>query len=210
MFSIFTAVAEATEHSTCFNYFMKKDGCVLSSADSSTRCKAPAKDHPAPVKAFSLGSQKNPNQKKSPPSSQLIRRYDAKKSAFPIGSGDGICGFYNSTSELGVCLWSGAEQNEPTVKTAGWLNGLKTSNCGKRIHIQRTGKPETVQHVQVLDGCGFNTVKLDEGCFQIGVTVALFNKFKPSADEQASQLLFGGLTWDFDNLDGKSTQQGPV
>jgi len=208
MFAIFIAVAEATQHTSCFNYFYKKDGCVYSSADNRTRCPAPPKNHTAPIPAFSLVSQDNKKPKKSPP--HLVRRYDATVPSFPVGGGNGTCGFYNSTTEIGVCLWSGAEQVNPTAATAGWLDGPKTSNCHKRVYIQRTGYPGTVQYAKVLDGCGFNTVKLDVGCFQIGVTIALFNKFNPSPDEQKHQLLFGGLTWDFDNLNGISTQQAPV
>ncbi|KAI9607681.1 hypothetical protein KEM48_003468 [Puccinia striiformis f. sp. tritici PST-130] len=35
-------------------------------------------------------------------------------------------------------------------------------------------------------------------------------KFNPSDKETADQLLYGGLTWDFDNLYGQSTAQGPI
>ncbi|PLW05486.1 hypothetical protein PCANC_09893 [Puccinia coronata f. sp. avenae] len=204
--SLFITVAKATNHTTCFNYFLKKDRCVFSSADERTRCKAPPKQHPSPVKQFALVSQ----DKRSLQGGSLARRYDAKKPVFPIGGGTGNCGFYNSTAEIGVCLWSGAELKNPTVQTAGWINSLKTSNCGKRIYIQRTGKPETVQYARVLDGCSFDTRRLNVGCFQIGITVELFNKFKPSAKEISAQLLLDGVTWDFDNLNGTSTQQGPV
>jgi hypothetical protein len=49
LLALFIAAAKATVHTTCWNYFMNKDGCVFSSADSKTRCNATAKPHPAPV-----------------------------------------------------------------------------------------------------------------------------------------------------------------
>ncbi|EFP91611.2 hypothetical protein PGTUg99_013900 [Puccinia graminis f. sp. tritici] len=211
-FSVFLCLAlsiaavKATEHSTCFNFFLKKDGCVNSSAANSTRCQAPPKDDPAPVQQFALVSQKA---KRSEPH-RVDRRYNSQNPVFPIGSGTGNCGLYDSAKELGVCLWSGAEQTNPTVQTAGWVNSLKTSNCGKRIYIHRTGKPDTVQYAKLVDGCSFNTTVLDIGCTQIGLSIQLFKKFNPSEKEQTDQLLYGGLTWDFDNLHGQSTQQAPV
>ncbi|PLW07052.1 hypothetical protein PCASD_10615 [Puccinia coronata f. sp. avenae] len=205
LLALFIAAAKATVHTTCWNYFMNKDGCVFSSADSKTRCNATAKPHPAPVSQFGLVSQQPKKDGK-----RLARRYDTTEPTFPVAGGKGNCGFYDTNKELGVCLWSGAEQQHPTVETAGWLNVNKTSNCGKRVYIQRTGKPETVQYAKVLDGCSFNTVRLDVGCFQVGLTIKLFNLFNPTKKEQGDQLLYGGLSWDFDNLNGTSTQQGPV
>ncbi|KNZ48891.1 hypothetical protein VP01_5343g3 [Puccinia sorghi] len=78
----------------------------------------------------------------------------------------------------------------------------RTSNCGKKVYIQRKGDPSSVMSVPVLDGCGFNDVQPLPGCFDIAVTVSLFNAFKPTPQEQKDGLLYGGITWDF--------QQGPV
>jgi len=200
----------ATTHTTCFNYFMKKDGCVFSAAAANRRCPAPQKVQSTPMKAFSLSSQTKALKVKRSEETTLARRYDTYKPSFAVGGGTGICGFYDTNTELGVCLWSGAEQNNPTVETAGWLNGLKTSNCRKRIYIQRKGDPSSVKFVPVLDGCSFNEKSLLPGCFDIAVTVKLFNAFNPTADEVKSGTLLGGFTWDFDNLNGQSPQQGPV
>ncbi|KAA1119201.1 hypothetical protein PGT21_017824 [Puccinia graminis f. sp. tritici] len=86
----------------------------------------------------------------------------------------------------------------------------KTSNCGKRVYIQRKGRPETVQFVKVLDGCSFNTTNPDPGCFDIALTINLFNLFNPTPEEQRDGLMYGGFTWDFDNLNNTHTQQAPV
>ncbi|KAA1078738.1 hypothetical protein PGTUg99_005444 [Puccinia graminis f. sp. tritici] len=198
----------ATNHTLCYNYFMKKDGCVFSAAAPDQRCPAPPKEHTTPVSAFEL--QSGPNLVKRSEPRRLERRYDTTRPSFAVAGGEGICGFYNSTSEPGVCLWSGPEQISPTVETAGWLNGAKTSNCGKRVYIQRKGQPNTVQFVKVLDGCSFGTTQPDPGCFDIALTIALFNKFKPTPQEEKDGLLYGGITWDFDNLEGTHTQQAPV
>ncbi|KAI7957665.1 hypothetical protein MJO29_005882, partial [Puccinia striiformis f. sp. tritici] len=204
--TLFIVSVKATIHTTCYNHFLKKDGCVFASASNNTRCKAPPKHNPTPVKQFALVSQ---NTKRSG-HHHLERRYNTQEPVFPIGGGTGNCGLYTSTDEIGVCVWSGAEQSNPTAETAGWVNSLKTSNCGKRIYVHRTGKPETVQYAKVLDGCSFNTTELDIGCTQIGLSIKLFAKFNPSDKETADQLLYGGLTWDFDNLYGQSTAQGPI
>ncbi|KNZ55962.1 hypothetical protein VP01_2533g4 [Puccinia sorghi] len=218
----------ATTHTTCYNYFMQKDGCVHSAADARHRCPAPAKEQSVPMKPFALKSRSH--KVKRTEETSLARRYDTTNPSFAVAGGNGICGFYDSKTQFGVCLWSGAEQNNPTLETAGWLNGLKTSNCGKRVYIQRKGDPSSVQYVPVLDGCGFNDVQPLPGCFDIAVTISvsclpnfertnctlthrlrqLFNAFKPSPQEQKDGLLYGGFSWDFDNLHGQSLQQGPV
>ncbi|KAH9457815.1 hypothetical protein Pst134EB_010127 [Puccinia striiformis f. sp. tritici] len=47
---------------------------------------------------------------------------DSWYQSFAIGGGNGTCGFYDSVNQLG-CLFMerGAEQNNPTIETAGWL-----------------------------------------------------------------------------------------
>ncbi|POW06714.1 hypothetical protein PSHT_10263 [Puccinia striiformis] len=227
---IFIVSVKATIHTTCYNHFLKKDGCVFASASNNTRCKAPPKHNPTPVKQFALVSQ---NTKRSG-HHHLERRYKTQEPVFPIGGGTGNCGLYTSTDEIGVCVWSGAEQSNPTAETAGWVNSLKTSNCGKRIYVHRTGKPETVQYAKVLDGQFFfhrlNAHVFLTGCPRVEMSNLisspsqcqaalstlrswisdLFAKFNPSDKETADQLLYGGLTWDFDNLYGQSTAQGPI
>ncbi|POW13376.1 hypothetical protein PSTT_03830 [Puccinia striiformis] len=179
----------ATNHTACYNYFLKKDGCVFSAAAADQRCPAPVKEHSAPVKAFHA-------------------KHKATQGVFSISDGEGICGHYNSTTTAGVCLWSGSEQENPTLESAGWLNGPPTV---EREYISK-GKviPETVKYAPVLDGCCFDTKSLAEGCFDIAVTIKLFNEFNPTQKEIESGMLEGGLIWDFDSLYGKSLQQAPV
>ncbi|KAH9442685.1 hypothetical protein Pst134EA_031654 [Puccinia striiformis f. sp. tritici] len=209
--AIFLAISlsavKATVHTVCYNHFLQKDGCVFSAAAADQRCPAPPKEHPAEVQAFALNSTA---QKVKRSVNKLERRYDTTAPSFAIGGGNGTCGFYDSVNQLGVCLWNGAEQNNPTIETAGWLNGAKTSNCGKRIYIQRKGQPNTVQFVKVLDGCYFGATSPDPGCFDIGLTIKLFNAFNPTPEEQRDGVIKGGITWDFDNLHGLSPQQAPV
>ncbi|KAH9468593.1 hypothetical protein Pst134EA_009128 [Puccinia striiformis f. sp. tritici] len=197
----------ATIHTTCYNYFLEKDGCVFSAADARNRCPAPIKDHDDPVKQFNCI---NPKVVKRSERHSLGRRYDDNDGSFAVAGGKGICGTYNSTTDLGVCLWSGAEQKSPTVESAGWLNGLKTSNCGKQVYVQRKGQPKTVKYVKVLDGCSFDTTALSTGCFQIALTSKLFDEFNPTAKEKKDGLILDGISWDFNNLLGQNLQSGPV
>ncbi|OAV94579.1 hypothetical protein PTTG_03800 [Puccinia triticina 1-1 BBBD Race 1] len=196
------SVVRAAEHTMCYDYFLNKDHCVHSSASTLDRCQA--KDHSEPVKAFTM----NPgvqNAKRSEIQG-LERRYDTTRPSFFVAGGDGTCGFYNTTSEPGVCLWNGPEQDNPTKETAGWLNGAQKANCGKQIYIQRKGQPHTVQYVKVLDGCSFGVKTPDPGCFDIAVTLALFNLFKPSEKEKQDGKMYGGFTWDFNSLDGSKPE----
>ncbi|OAV94563.1 hypothetical protein PTTG_03780 [Puccinia triticina 1-1 BBBD Race 1] len=205
----------ATTHTMCYNYFLQKDGCVFSAAALDQRCPAPAKQHSTPVKAFAMASNSRMAKrsdvavyKSASESHELERRYNTTRPSFAVAGGNGVCGYYDSKKEPGVCLWSGVPP--VTVQTAGWLNGAKTSNCGKRVYIQRKGQPSTVKFVRVLDGCDFGTTRPDPGCFDIAVTIALFNLFNPTYDEQRAGELIGGITWDWDNLDNTHTQQAPV
>lgn len=181
--------------SGCFNYFLKKDNCVHAAVDPAIRCPAntPNLDYSGPVQSFTLRNQHS----KRADDRSVERRYDTTNPNFPVASGTGICGDYNSTEVIGVCLWSGPEQSSPSPDTSGWLNGPLPINCGKKVFVQRKGQPETVQYAYVLDGCSFNSKSYDDGCFQIGVSLALFEKFNPSPQERAKQLLYNGLSWDF-------------
>ncbi|KAI7954480.1 hypothetical protein MJO28_004880 [Puccinia striiformis f. sp. tritici] len=207
LLAISLSAVKATIHTTCYNFFMQRDGCVFSAAGANQRCPAPPKEHPGAVSAFTLQTSGR-NFKRS--DNELERRYDSRNPSFAVAGGTGICGFYDSVNTPGVCLWSGAEQNNPTVSTAGWLNGFKTSNCGKRVYVQRTGQPNTRQYVKVLDGCGLGDTAPIPGCLDLAVTLKLFNLFNPTEAENQAGKIIGGLTWEFDNVYGLSTQQGPV
>ncbi|POW20517.1 hypothetical protein PSHT_03412 [Puccinia striiformis] len=228
--AIFLAISlsavKATVHTVCYNYFLQKDGCVFSAAAADQRCPAPPKEHPAEVQAFALNTTA---QKVKRSVNKLERRYDTTAPSFAIGGGNGTCGFYDSVNQLGVCLWNGAEQNNPTIETAGWLNGAKTSNCGKRIYIQRKGQPNTVNSSR----CSTAVTSEPRLLIRVVLTLVLlkrklsfhvvtrpwallkptnsplgqlFNAFNPTPEEQRD----GGITWDFDNLHGLSPQQAPV
>ncbi|OAV91195.1 hypothetical protein PTTG_04712 [Puccinia triticina 1-1 BBBD Race 1] len=206
--AVYVSAVMATNHTTCYNYFLNKDKCVSAAASPNTRCPAPTKSHDAPVKQFVLDPKKGKGKKGK--KGKKDRRYDNPKPSFSIDGGDGICGHYDTSTEIGVCLWSGAEQNNPTVETAGWLNGLKTSNCGKRVYIQRKGRPDTVQYAKVLDGCSFDETSSWPGCFEIAITTKLFELFRPTKKERDAGYILGGFTWDFDAQNGTSLTQSPV
>ncbi|KAH9809054.1 hypothetical protein DFH28DRAFT_596129 [Melampsora americana] len=129
----------------------------------------------------------------------------------PVAGGDGICGRYESKTTLGVCLWSGSnfiDGSDP--KTSGWLNGGLKKNCNKFVYIQRKGKPETIQYARVLDGCSFNTKDPKVGCFQMWMTISLFNKFKPSKEDSKKGSISDSFTWGFDNEFGQHPFNAPV
>lgn len=198
-------IVKATEHTICFNYFMQKDGCVFSTNDPKKRCDP--NGHP-PKKA--VGVLKSPSSKKHRRDEvSLERRYDTPKhsKSFYVDDGTGICGTY-SGDQPGACLWAGGEDGVGNP-TGGWLNGTKSSNCGKQIYLQRQGKPETVQYIPVVDGCTFNIKSEMPGCFQIAVTEHTFYSMKPTKEELKLGYLTG-LTWDFNNLNGDKSRNGPV
>ncbi|EFP76865.2 hypothetical protein PGT21_007036 [Puccinia graminis f. sp. tritici] len=206
------AVADATIHTMCFNYFLNKDKCVNGAAGQNIRCNADPKPHEAPVAKFVMQTPP-PKQAHNGGKNRLERRYDTYHKVLEMSSGQGICGTYDSDRQDGVCLWSGPEQDNPTVHTAGWLNGIKKSNCGKQVYIQRKDKSKGPFYVPVLDGCSFETKKLEEGCFEIGVTKSLAAKLTIFPNETSgpdSGYLYGGFTWDFNNLDGSNSAAGPV
>ncbi|KAG0142723.1 hypothetical protein CROQUDRAFT_66949 [Cronartium quercuum f. sp. fusiforme G11] len=185
----------ATVHTECYNFFLKKDGCVWSAADTRNRCNASTGKPPyKPVgkfeqKSLALAPQSG---KKS-----LERRYTSSGSntSFPIGSGDGICGNY-TTNQPGACLWVGSDAIDGSdPKTAGWLNGAKTSNCGKQLYVQRAGNKNSVVYVPVLDGCTFYSRDVRVGCYQIALSNKTFYDLKPTPQEIAQGYL-GDLIWD--------------
>ncbi|POW14300.1 hypothetical protein PSTT_03026 [Puccinia striiformis] len=205
----------ATIHTTCYNYFLEKDGCVFSAADARNRCPAPIKDHDDPFNCINPKVVKRSERHLWVDDTMTMTGFAvAGGKAYPHAAtaitSSQICGTYNSTTDLGVCLWSGAEQKSPTVESAGWLNGLKTSNCGKQVYVQRKGQPKTVKYVKVLDGCSFDTTALSTGCFQIALTSKLFDEFNPTAKEKKDGLILDGISWDFNNLLGQNLQSGPV
>ncbi|EGG06040.1 uncharacterized protein MELLADRAFT_124586 [Melampsora larici-populina 98AG31] len=198
----------ATVHTECFNYFLKKDGCVWSAADDRNRCNATNGKPP-----FKGVGQFEYNPKKAKRSSiTLDRRYTSENTntSFQISDGPGICGMYNSTTQPGACLWVGSEQlygNDSS--TAGWLNGAKTSNCGKQLYVQRKGRPDKPFYVPVVDGCRFYTTNVTVGCFQIGLTKKTFHDLEPTAEEIERGYL-GDLIWDFNNEHGVKSSNSPV
>lgn len=195
-------VAERPDRTGCFDYFLQKDGCVYGSADAP--CKEKTGKTSTSCNAFRIDPASEAAQKQTvlqaAPENhgRLARRYDTTIPTLAVAGGSGICGFYNSTTTSGVCLWSGEgwvdSRHEPI---SGWLNGTSVANCNKHVYIQRQGKPETVQYAPVLDGCGFNTVTPDVGCFQVWMTIDLFDKFNPTPEQRRKFQIDDTFTWDF-------------
>ncbi|KAG0151274.1 hypothetical protein CROQUDRAFT_651506 [Cronartium quercuum f. sp. fusiforme G11] len=197
--ALMATVIFAQQHSICYDFYLKKDGCVYGSADK------PCPDKNAcSKKACSSGSVfKHPKNcptedgYASAPAPKMTRRYDTTDKSFFVAGGQGACGFYNTTSQLGVCLWSGPSNSNDSTQ-AGWLNGGLKNNCNKQVYIQRQGQPSTVQYVPIVDSCGFDTTSADFGCRQIYVTRALYDLFNPTQYELQTGALYN-LTWDFNN-----------
>ncbi|KAG0147054.1 hypothetical protein CROQUDRAFT_715233 [Cronartium quercuum f. sp. fusiforme G11] len=212
--ALVSSFAIATQkHSICYNYFLAKDKCVFGSTEHP--CKEP-KSHTK--KACSSGAVFKHSVKhimhtpvSSPASpSQLKRRYNTTGRTDYVDGGEGTCGNYNTDSQVGVCIWNGLTSGGEPEK-AGWLNPGFTKNCGKEVYIQRQGLPHTVKYAPILDSCNFdNTTDPAYGCFQIYVTAALFDMFKPTKHELDTGALYN-LTWDFNNLPGSGKpQNAPV
>ncbi|EHS63013.1 hypothetical protein PGT21_018361 [Puccinia graminis f. sp. tritici] len=207
-FALSLSAVTATLHTRCYDYFLAKDGCVFSAGEESQRCAAPKKRPSQPVKAFAMNPEVSKAKRSQIPG--LERRYDDTQPSFYVSGGNGTCGHYDTNTQLGVCLWNGAEQDNPTAETAGWLNGDQTANCGKQVYIQRKGHPETVQYVNVLDGCYFEAKTPEPGCFEIGITLALFNKLNPTSQEQQDGYIYDGISWDFNKPNNTATDWSPV
>ncbi|KAH9817803.1 hypothetical protein DFH28DRAFT_1123726 [Melampsora americana] len=208
-------------HTECYNYFLAKDRCVYGS-----QCDPCPANQTIPKKTCESGGQFQHPTAVSPTDSYAgsyagagsyslpsrparVRRYDATTPASFVAGGNGNCGFYNTTSDLGVCIWSGSDTTGNSTTNNGWLNTATTDNCNKQIYIQRQGQPNTVQYVPVIDSCNFNTVDPALGCFQVFVTRALYDSFNPTQEELNSGSLYN-LTWDF-NIGGPGHRQpGPI
>ncbi|KAH9815447.1 secreted protein [Melampsora americana] len=200
---------EATVHTLCYNYFMQKDGCVFSANDPSKRC---APDGHPPKRGVSMLKPAGQTQQRRDLHS-LERRYDTPSGSRSFFIGDangGGVSIYNlfKSSQPGACLWAGGRdaQGNPT---GGWVASFKQSNCGKQLYLMRKGRPDTVQYIPVVDGCDFGITSPDTGCFQIAVTEKTFWDMNPTEQEQKQGYLTE-LTWDFNNLDGSNSRNGPV
>ncbi|KAI9622078.1 hypothetical protein KEM48_007388 [Puccinia striiformis f. sp. tritici PST-130] len=229
--AIFLAISlsavKATVHTVCYNYFLQKDGCVFSAAAADQRCPAPPKEHPAEVQAFALNSTA---QKVKRSVNKLERRYDTTAPSFASGvvtepvaftipstNSVFVYGTEPNKTILPSKLPDGSTDLELWQENVRQLPNLISAFFATDAHgtptfsyIQRKGQPNTVQFVKVLDGCYFGATSPDPGCFDIGLTIKLFNAFNPTPEEQRDGVIKGGITWDFDNLHGLSPQQAPV
>ncbi|KAH9824253.1 hypothetical protein DFH28DRAFT_1077997 [Melampsora americana] len=188
--------ANNLQNTGCYNYFLQKDNCVH--ASSINPCSTKNGKMSKSCKAFKIDPNCKAAQQNAALQPRLARRYDTTIPTLAVAGG-----FYNSTVTSGVCLWSGDgwvdSRNQPL---SGWLNGTQTGNCNKQVYIQRQGQPGTVQYAPVLDGCGFNTQTPETGCFQIWMTIDLFDKFNPTQQERESFQIDETFTWDF--VDGSN------
>jgi len=207
-------LADDQQHSVCYNYFLQKDKCVFGSVDKPC-CET---HHPTKHICPSGGTFQHPDTDSDRytasaasklPGSRKVRRYDTTLNSSFVAGGTGNCQFYNTTSDMGVCLWSGPQSNV-SAASAGWLNSQLTQNCRKQVWIQRQGQPATVKYVPILDSCGFNTDAPEIGCFQVFVTKALFDAFNATDEENAAGALMN-LSWDFDNPpNANKPQNAPI
>ncbi|KAG0152521.1 hypothetical protein CROQUDRAFT_649944 [Cronartium quercuum f. sp. fusiforme G11] len=195
-------------HSVCFDYFLHKDNCVHGSIDHPCPTDGTGTGPPSPgytvhgrtiqqLRSMVQYHEYHPVHRKVAP---LVKRYDTTENVDYVAGGNGICGFYNTTTQIGACIWSGDNRTDGTdPATAGWINGRFNSTCGKKLYIQRKGKPETVKYLPVLDGCNFAAQSPADGCFQIYLTEAAFLLFADQ-DEFNNGYLNSSMSWDFDNL----------
>ncbi|KAH9816646.1 hypothetical protein DFH28DRAFT_1046708 [Melampsora americana] len=250
--AMFYAQVSDAQTTGCYNYFLKKDGCVWGSATNPCPVNSTVEKPCTSIRAFHYqasattatilteGTDDLDNPEGVSPQvapKELVRRYDTTTPTLAVAGGNGvrdkhsnfywgkklmnclfqlinlahqICGFYNSTNTSGVCLWTGEDWVEGSQQQSGWLNGTVTDNCNKQVYIQRQGQPDTVQYAPVLDGCRFFTPDPAVGCFQIWLTIDLFEKFGPTADELASFTMNSTFSWDFNNLNGQNPPAAPV
>ncbi|MBW0489811.1 hypothetical protein O181_029526 [Austropuccinia psidii MF-1] len=227
-------------HTLCYNYFKDKDGCVWSSAGSE-RCKPKTTSNPnvfglpAGLAKKLFNAAQNlfatsktplfpppghvrpggppPDPRKRGIYKSVERRYDAQPGVglFPLEGGNGVCGYYDSNKEVGVCLWTGTsstDRDNTTMGKPGWLNKADTRNCKKHVYLKRPGMNQTL-YVPVLDGCDFGADHPKDGCVAIGFTKATFDSLNPTADEIKNQRI-EIMTWDFDNEHGAKPDDGPV
>ncbi|KEI40465.1 uncharacterized protein L969DRAFT_85629 [Mixia osmundae IAM 14324] len=110
-------------------------------------------------------------------------------------SNPGICKYYNSSTELGVCLWSGSDPSGNIIPQSGWLNGAKRSNCGKMVEVKANGK--TI-HAKLVDGCGLEATTPAKGCSIAWLTIAAFNALASPTETEGNGI--ASIEWKF--LDG--------
>lgn len=198
-------VVLATIHTECFEYFRNKDGCVWAAADERIRCNPQSGKPPD----LGVGAFHEPQYTRT--QQPLVRRYtsDSTNTTFSIGGGNGICGHY-STHHRGACLWVGTEQVKgDNASTAGWLNGAKTSNCGKQLYVERKDNTSIVIFPPIVDGCTFYTTDIQVGCFEIALTKKSWKEMHPTPKEEAQGYL-DGVIWDFNDEHGDKLANAPV
>ncbi|EGG06923.1 uncharacterized protein MELLADRAFT_86274 [Melampsora larici-populina 98AG31] len=232
--AMFYAQVSDAQNTGCYNYFLQKDGCVWGSTTNPCPTNSTVEKPCTSLRAFHYSASSTTTTTTSTTTTtvhaegtidsdileseglqeapkRLVRRYDTTAPTLAVAGGDGICGFYNSTITSGVCLWTGEGWVDGSnQQQSGWLNGTVTDNCNKQVYIQRQGQPETVQYAPVLDGCQFFTADPDVGCFQIWLTIDLFEKFGPTPEELSSFTMNSTFTWDFNNLNGQNPTAAPV
>ncbi|CAH7677464.1 secreted protein [Phakopsora pachyrhizi] len=127
---------------------------------------------------------------------ELRKRFETTTKIDFIASGTGICGPYDTENVVGVCLWSGIDPKSNEPSKMGWMTENSRINCGKRVFVQRAGRPETLIFAQVVDGCGFNMKEHRTACAQIYLTKKAFDAMKPTQEELKKGAI-SNLLWDF-------------
>jgi len=112
-----------------------------------------------------------------------------------VAGGDGICGNYNTDTELGVCLWSGLDETGKDPSKSGWLSGSATTNCKREVEVWRAAAPDKKITAKVLDGCGLNAKAFKVGCENLFLTKKLLAALDPKATGEISD-----LNWSFKKL----------
>ncbi|GAA98051.1 uncharacterized protein L969DRAFT_46035 [Mixia osmundae IAM 14324] len=171
-----------TEHTGCYKYFKHHQGSVPGGTNVATM-----------TPAFVLKTKDSLN----------IAGPATKK------SDPGACSkYYDSQTDLGVCLWNGLARDGITpLDRSGWLSGEKTSNCRKMVTVTTNGK---TLDLPVVDGCAFQADGHADGCTDIWFTVAAFNELATDAEKTSGHIAHVEWMWKSNYKKGGSLRNAPV
>ncbi|KNZ48053.1 uncharacterized protein VP01_593g2 [Puccinia sorghi] len=194
IFQIFPV--EAIQQSGCANFFQLAplplcDGTSqipgVTSGGGVSSGGAPASKTPAPASKapgiFGKGGGQRLRFRRDTSSANFT---DSNSQA--VAGGNGICGNYNTDTELGVCLWSGIDETGKDPSKSGWLSGAATTNCKREVEVWRAATPEKKITAKVLDGCGLNAKAFKVGCENLFLTKKLLTALDPTANGELCDL----------------------
>ncbi|MBW0520404.1 hypothetical protein O181_060119 [Austropuccinia psidii MF-1] len=194
-FSAITTTAREDEdngHTLCYNYFLKKDGCVFGSANDTERCDEKTGEPRKAVHGAALQFQ-NPSQS-SPKYQPLVRRYNTKNDSNV---------FYPFRSQVEREFVAHTTQRRPRESAFGQVPvnavaEIRPKLGGLTVPDLRTATSAFIfneKEIPTQLGCNFYLNHSSDACMEIAFTESTFNEIGPSEEEKTAKALYN-ILWD--------------